>query len=331
MQVTLAPVSSRETGVPVEWDDLAQATRATDRLPEGSEGLLLAALGLVGEAGDIASCIKRYRRDGRSLGWLQSTLIEEFGDLLWYVGALARRGDVGLGNAISANQQKTEQRMGSPIGPLRPQPATEVWFPNQMTIHFVEEAGDRFPIVAMRPGDAQTEELAAARATALRSKGVEQPPDQIGDVVDDNARDDLGYRFHDVIHLAHAAVLGWSPVLRSLLGLKRKESIDQDADRVDDGARAIAVEEGLAAFVFSWARDRNFDMAGPLDWELAKHIKRSVAGLEVERLRTADWARAYRTAFAAFMELRSFGGGIVVCDLIEGELEVRRPAETGDD
>lgn len=310
----------------MEWDDLGQGTRATDRLPEGSEGLLLAALGLVGEAGDIASSIKRYRRDDRSHGWLQSTLIEEFGDLLWYVGALARRSDVSLADAISANQRKTEQRMGAPIGPLRPEPVTEVWFPSEMIIHFIEEAGSRFPTVTMRPGDARTEALAAARASVLSARGVDQPADQIGDVIDDNARDDLGYRFHDVIHLAHAAVLGWSPVLRSLLGLKRKESVDEDADRVDDGARAIAVEEGLAAFVFSWAQDRNFDMAGPLDWELAKHIKRSVAGLEVEGLRSTDWAQAYRTAFAAFLELRAFGGGTVVCDLIEGRLEVLPPA-----
>ena len=38
-----------------------------------------------------------------------------------------------------------------------------------------------------------------------------------------NRRDD-GYRFHDVVHLAYAAILGWSPVTRALLDCKRRSS-----------------------------------------------------------------------------------------------------------
>ena len=38
----------------------------------------------------------------------------------------------------------------------------------------------------------------------------------LGDPVTDNTHDDDGYRFHDVMHLANMAVLGWSPVMRSL-------------------------------------------------------------------------------------------------------------------
>ncbi|MGW7530630.1 hypothetical protein ACWGJ5_46485, partial [Streptomyces sp. NPDC054783] len=34
------------------------------------------------------------------------------------------------------------------------------------------------------------------------------------------ARVEDDYRFHDAFHLAHAAVLGWSPVSRFLLGCK---------------------------------------------------------------------------------------------------------------
>jgi hypothetical protein len=47
---------------------------------------------------------------------------------------------------------------------------------------------------------------------------------QIGDPLTDNAYDDDGYRFHDVMHLANLAVLGWSPVMRGLLKLKRKSN-----------------------------------------------------------------------------------------------------------
>ena len=39
----------------------------------------------------------------------------------------------------------------------------------------------------------------------------------IGDPLTDNIEDTDGYRFHDVFHFAHAAVLHWSPTFRSLI------------------------------------------------------------------------------------------------------------------
>ena len=41
--------------------------------------------------------------------------------------------------------------------------------------------------------------------------------EQIGNQLTDNAELDDGYRFHDVFHLAYAAVLRWSPVTRANL------------------------------------------------------------------------------------------------------------------
>src|SRR5262249_27570397 len=45
---------------------------------------------------------------------------------------------------------------------------------------------------------------------------------RLGDSVDDNTRRLDGYRFHDAIHMGFLAVLGWSPTLRALLGIKRR-------------------------------------------------------------------------------------------------------------
>jgi hypothetical protein len=53
---------------------------------------------------------------------------------------------------------------------------------------------------------------------------------RIGDPLKDNAdpaagdKDGAidGYRFHDCVHLAFVAVLGWSPVVRGLMKRKRK-------------------------------------------------------------------------------------------------------------
>src|SRR5690606_31061071 len=44
----------------------------------------------------------------------------------------------------------------------------------------------------------------------------------IGDPLTDNIADRDGFRFHDVFHFAHAAVLHWSPTFRALIKHKRK-------------------------------------------------------------------------------------------------------------
>ncbi len=44
----------------------------------------------------------------------------------------------------------------------------------------------------------------------------------IGDPLTDNILNPDGYRFHDVFHFAHAAILHWSPTFRALIKHKRK-------------------------------------------------------------------------------------------------------------
>ena len=61
----------------------------------------------------------------------------------------------------------------------------------------------------------------------------------LGNELTDNAYENDGYRYHDVFHLAYAAVLGWSPVIRKLMDRKRKS--DPQIDRIEDGGRATAL------------------------------------------------------------------------------------------
>src|SRR5262249_52514017 len=76
----------------------------------------------------------------------------------------------------------------------------------------------------------------------------------LGDRLTDNSRRADAYRFHDAIHLAFMAVLGWSPTMRMLLRLKRKSN--PETDEFEDGARAIFTEEGLAAVLSRLAKRR---------------------------------------------------------------------------
>src|SRR6185369_13468344 len=101
----------------------------------------------------------------------------------------------------------------------------------------------------------------------------------IGSALTDNRMTDDDYRFHDVFHLAYAAVLGWSPVLRALLRRKRKSR--PQIDEVEDGARAGIIEEAVSTLVFNnAARHLFYEGMEGIDYELLKAVRRMVAGLE---------------------------------------------------
>ena len=53
----------------------------------------------------------------------------------------------------------------------------------------------------------------------------------IGDPLTDNIGENDSYRFHDVFHLAHAAILHWSPTFRALIRQKRKSDPAYDRDK----------------------------------------------------------------------------------------------------
>jgi hypothetical protein len=139
---------------------------------------------------------------------------------------------------------------------------------------------------------------------------------RMGDDLTDNAYTGDGYRFHDIFHLACAAVLGWSPVLRANLKLKRKS--DALVDEVEDGGRAAAIEEGISALVFSYAkRHASLEGISSLDYNLLKTIKGMTSHLEVAVCSLRDWERAILMAYEVWRKVSEAGGGTVVVDLGE--------------
>jgi hypothetical protein len=140
----------------------------------------------------------------------------------------------------------------------------------------------------------------------------------IGDPLTDNSHRPDGYRFHDVFHLSYAAHLGWSPVIRALLKLKRKSKPELDEN--EDGARAIILEEGISTWIFNHARsgDRNLyaDITtGRLDYALLKQIRNMVDGLMVAQCPLWQWENAILDGFRVFRELNENTGGSVLVDL----------------
>jgi NTP pyrophosphatase (non-canonical NTP hydrolase) len=144
---------------------------------------------------------------------------------------------------------------------------------------------------------------------SLRCNGV-----NIGDRLTDNKLETDDYRFHDVFHLANAAILGWSPVMRALFRVKRKSR--PKLDEAEDGARAILIEEGISTWVFNHAtRLQDFENLKNLDYGLLKAVRKLVSGYEAERCPLWLWEEAILKGYEVFRALRKHRGGIVVADL----------------
>jgi hypothetical protein len=138
--------------------------------------------------------------------------------------------------------------------------------------------------------------------------------DGIGDPLDDNARHPDDYRYHDVFHLSYAACLGWSPVLRALM--KRKRKSDPDTDRIEDGARARAIEEAISALVFQMSKSYDY-FAGRnhVDESVLRVVASVTPGLEVSVRTKGDWEAAILGGFEIWRELKEQRSGVVRIDL----------------
>jgi hypothetical protein len=135
----------------------------------------------------------------------------------------------------------------------------------------------------------------------------------IGDPLTDNIADPDGYRFHDVFHFAYAATLHWSPVMRALIRHKRKSN--PAFDEAEDGGRAIVVEEGLSAWIFTRAKElKFFEGQNRVALGLLKTIGEFVSGYEVERCPLKLWERAILDGFKVFRQLHIAEGGWVIGD-----------------
>lgn len=68
------------------------------------------ALALNGEAGELAEKIKKYWRDRTPFDSTQEAIMNELGDVLWYVSAVARDWGLSLQQVAQANLDKIASR-----------------------------------------------------------------------------------------------------------------------------------------------------------------------------------------------------------------------------
>ena len=247
----------------MELDFYQQEALRTDRTDADGNSVIVPMLGLAGEAGQLLSEYKKLLRDGDTHVCFKDRVREELGDLLWYIANVASKFDLKLADIAGANLAKARARWGHA--------AVSRGF--DAAVPENERLPRNFCVT-----------LTSAERDGQHHVRASIGGGQFGDVLTDNAYSPDGYRFHDVFHLAYAAVLGWSPITRALLRRKRKSK--PELDEVEDGGRAAAIEEGVAALVFDYAR-RHQMLRGvrALDYELLRTVKSMGAALLRRRSR----------------------------------------------
>ena len=366
-------------------DEYAARASQTDQRSNGGS-LAFPLLGLFGETGSLLSEVKKKQRDRVSYRGYAGAVVEELGDVLWYLAAVTSRAGITLDDVfaeaapkardadgqllLAALQTDIMPRAGEPTAAfertllklagevgllvtdhelqgseqaakLSPQLLARI---AGTLIQAADEAGvtleaaavknlakidDRWPHERAYPepldAGAEPEERLPRQLTIeiferevrgrtyvfQRCNGI-----NIGDRLTDNAMTADDYRFHDVFHYAHAAVLGWSPVIRALFRLKRKSA--PKIDEAQDGARATLIEEGITTWIFGQALELDLfaGMApGDLPFDLLKHVRGFVAGYEAERCPLWLWEDAILQGYAAFRFLREHRRGRLQLDL----------------
>lgn len=352
---------------PVKLDDYQREAFGTARIDwRDARKRHIPILGVIGELGSLTTEIKKGLRDGNAYTDGAQNLTEQFGDLLWYIGALASRYELKLqalarqapvpkvhnsplhhiyaivssvaalvavaaplGATLSGPQRRAltgalARVLGATLAAIRREhlELSKVLHLNlsKVTGMFGDDVekpatcfDQRFPGYERLPRNIAIQFLERERGAGRLEVVIRVNNLNIGDRLTDNAQEDDGYRFHDAFHLAYAAVLGWSPVVRATFRCKRKS--DSHVDEVQDGARAAIAEEAVAQTVFNYARGHSMlEGLDRIDHGILKLIQRMVRGLEVSRCALHDWQRAIFVGFTAFRALKQNRGGWLILD-----------------
>ena len=239
--------------------------------------------------------------------------LDVLGKIAWHLAAIATVYDISLDDIAAANIKKAQlRRPATQPTPLHDEGRPETQkFPRHFEVKF------------LTVGEGRSRMYLDGR--------------QLGDDLTDNSYEDDGYRFHDVLHLANIAHLGWSPVLRGLMKRKRKDDAAPQLDEAEDGARAKIVEEALLKVIHSEGKDIaeivhpdlapkdrpmfSEDVDIPLSF--FKLIGRYVKGLEVETNSFEEWKAAIRDGYQIYKQLAEHGQGTVTVNLKRREITFR--------
>lgn len=280
----------------MDFDSYQEKAKETIQKNASDDNLtsIVPFLGIIGEIGSLLTELKKKFRDGDSYVAFKSKLGEELGDVLWYVSTIATQNDLKLEKIALKNLDKIHDRFLGDDSSIykdfdKDFPEHEK-FPEEFEIEFIsyEEAGKK----KLKIIDKRTNEV-------------------IGNPLTDNSYVEDGYRFHDIFHYGYLAILGWSPVLRKLLSLKRKSN--PEIDEYEDGARAQIVEEMVSLYIYSRALDHELlKYSNSVDSGIIKQVKTLAGNIEVKDCSGKQWEKAILNSYEIYNKLRDNDGGRVL-------------------
>lgn len=258
--------------------------------------------GMAGEVGTIFSLFKKRVRDNLPFPKFQEQLKEELGDLLWYISSLASLHKLKLSEIAEQNISKSRSLFDEgDVTQFDKEYKPTEQLPRSLTIEF-----------RLNPESQRSEMYISGQ--------------KMGDALSDNTHEEDHYRFHDIFHLSFMTYLGWSPVMRRILKVKRKsnESVDEN----EDGARAAITEEAISAIVFNVAEDNDyFRDIRAVPFSLLKTITNLARKFEVKACTFKQWQHAIWHACQIHRELVAHGGGTIEIDLDEPRMSyISRPS-----
>ena len=289
----------------VSFNDFQRVGDAFNQLNQDDENAnTKLLLGLIAESGRLVYLYNNELREKENLN--KEELQELIGNILWYLSALSTSFKINLNDIAAKNIQKVKN----------------LWLRTSKiesyTPFFDEEYNDDEKIPRNFEVKFKNYKDLYETYTRISVNNV-----FVGDRLTDNSASDDGYRFHDVFHFANAAVLGWSPVVRSIL--KRKRKSNKNIDEKEDGARASIIEEAVVAINFDYAKNNAFfKLNRRIESSHFKVIKSLVSQLEVNKCIHAEWQSAVIQGTKMFDKLKKYSGGIIVVDLLNRRLSFKK-------
>lgn len=254
--------------------------------------------GLASEIGEVLSLWKKKTTGSMNDRVFREALKIELGDVLWYLSSVAHLHGLTLEDIAQSNIRKAKGLHAEGHNKFFDvdDPEDER-LPRKFSVDFFEKTLN------------QEDGIAGRTIVKMAISGV-----TIGDTLTDNSNRKDGYRYHDAFHLAYAAVLGWSPVIRALLSRKRKS--DRSKDEIEDGARAIIAEEAVSLYIFNHKEHYDeFKSIDVIDLSLLKRVMEMVQNLEVRERTAKQWRQAIFQGYQLFHSLVENKGGRVEVDL----------------
>jgi len=267
------------------------------------EALSIVMLGLNGEVGSLSTEYKKKIRDGENYALFKDKLIEEIGDIIWYLTAIATIEGISLSQILKSNLKKTQDRWADIQG------VKQLELEGEFLDDEYEE-NEQFP-----------REFVAKFKVGKNKHGKECVDifvngEKFGDPIRDNHYEDDYYRYHDIFHFSYVTVLGWSPTSRGFMDRKRRSN--EEKNEIEDGGRAIVIDEAISALVFEHAKIHNYyDGVTTLDEKLLQTIRLLTGHLEVKDASLKAWEHAILTGFEIWRKMRDAKQGRVICNLYE--------------